>query len=58
METLIHGGICVFAMFALIFIVALNTYGGISNGNAWLLAALLVVIMFYSGDAARRSEEG
>lgn len=56
--TIIHGLIFMAASGAACFVALCARYGVISNGNAWLLGALCVIIAAYSAYTASKFEEG
>ena len=56
--TFIHGLIFMAASGAACFVALCARYGVISNGNAWLLGALCVIIAAYSAYTASKFESG
>lgn len=56
--SIIHGIIFMAASGAACFVALCARYGVISNGNAWLLGALCVIIAAYSAYTASKFEEG
>lgn len=54
----LNGIICIAAIFAILVIATMCSYGDLSNGNAWLLGALCVIIAAYSAYTASKLESG